>query len=219
MTWLSQSWADVVALALAHLLLAVPAIALSLVIAVPIGRCAHRYGRVGGVLLTAFSLLYSIPALPLLIMVPVVLGTPLRSSATMIAALTLYGVALLVGAAADAFGSVPPPVTQAATAMGYSPRGRFWQVELPLALPVYLAGARVMAVSTVSLVTIGSLVGIPSLGNLLTDGFQRGIVEEVVTGIVVTIALAVALDLLLVGLGWLLLPWRRIALAPPVVAA
>lgn len=207
MTWLSQSWGDIAALTLEHLALALPAILLSLVVAVPIGRLAYLHPRLGGSVLTASSLLYSVPALPMLILIPVVLGIPLRSSANMIAALTLYGVALLVGSAADAFGSVPADVRRAATALGYSRRGLFWKVELPLAVPVYLAGARVMAVSTVSLVTIGSLVGIPSLGNLLTDGFQRGIVEEVLAGIVATVVLAIAADVALLGAGRLLTPW------------
>ena len=208
MTWLAQSWSMVARLALEHLSLALPAVVLSVLLALPLGRLAHRFPAAGGAVRTASSLLYSIPALPMLIIIPAVFGTALRSAATMVLALTLYGVALLVGAAADAFGSVPAASRQAATALGYSPLGTFWLVELPLAIPVFLAGVRVMAVSTVSLVTIGSLVGIPSLGNLLTDGFQRGIPEEVAAGIVGTVVLALALDLALVLLGRVLTPWR-----------
>jgi osmoprotectant transport system permease protein len=74
---------------------------------------------------------------------------------------------------------------------------------------VLIAGLRVVSVSTVSLATIGSLTGISSLGTLFTDGFQRGIVAEVVTGLALTVVVAVVLDLVLAGLGRALTPWTR----------
>ena len=90
--------------------------------------------------------------------------------------------------AADAFGSVDDGVRQSATAVGYSSWQRFWQVELPLAGPVLLAGLRVVAVSTIALVTVGAIVGVQSLGYYFTDGYQRHIVFEVLTGLVLTMA-------------------------------
>lgn len=119
----------------------------------------------------------------------------------MIIALSTYGVALLVRTAEDAFASVDTQVHGAAIAIGNSPRSVFWRVDLPLAMPVIVPGIRVVAVSTIALVTIGALVGVPSLGTLLTDGFQRGIIAEVATGIVATVILALLLDgaLLLTG--------------------
>ncbi|GAA2124677.1 ABC transporter permease [Glycomyces algeriensis] len=207
MTWLTLNWPQVLELTRDHLLLSAPAILLSVLIAVPIGRLAQQRPRLGGPLLGAASLLYAIPALPLLIIIPVIFGIPLRSPATMIIALTVYGVALLVRTAADAFGSVDPRVREAAVAVGHSPRSVFWRVDLPLALPVLLAGIRVVAVSTVSLVTIGALIGVPSLGTLLTDGFQRGIPAEVATGVIATMALALLFDGLLIAIGRLLTPW------------
>ena len=83
-------------------------------------------------------------------------------------------------------------VRQSATSVGYSAAGRFWGVELPLAGPVLLSGLRVVVVSTVSLATVGAVIGVQSLGSLFTDGFQRGIQAEIITGIVATIALALA---------------------------
>ena len=207
MNWLSHNWPQVIELTRGHLLLSAPAILLSVLIAVPIGRLAQRRPRLGGALLGAASLLYAIPALPLLIIIPVVFGIPLRSPATMVIALTVYGLALLVRSAADAFASVDPRVREAAVAVGHSPRSVFWRVDLPLAVPVLLAGVRVVAVSTVSLVTIGALIGVPSLGTLLTDGFQRGIPAEVATGIVATMLLALLFDAALVTAGRILTPW------------
>lgn len=217
MNWLTLNWPQVLELTRDHLLLSAPAIALSVLLAVPIGRLAHRRPRLGGAVLGAASLLYAVPALPLLIIIPVVFGVPLRSPATMIIALTVYGLALLVRTAADAFGSVDPRVREAAVAVGHSPRSVFWRVDLPLAVPVLLAGVRVVAVATVSLVTIGALIGVPSLGTLLTDGFQRGIPAEVATGVIAAMALALLFDALLIAAGRALTPWtakRRERLLP-----
>jgi osmoprotectant transport system permease protein len=123
--------------------------------------------------------------------------------------LTVYGVALLVRSVADAFAAIDQSARQAAVAIGHSPRAVFWQVELPLAVPVILSGVRVVLVSTIGLVTIGALVGIPSLGSLFTDGFQRGIAEEVLTGMVLTVILAMLLDTAVVISGQMLTPWTR----------
>ena len=209
MTWLDLNRSYVVDMLVQHVRLAVPAVAISVLVAVVLGRVSWRWPKVGTAVLGTASLLYSVPALPLLIVIPVVLGIPLRSGLTLIVALAVYGTALLAGTAADAFRSVDPGVREAAEAMGFSRVGLFWKVDLPLAVPVLLSGVRVITVSTVSLVTIGALVGIPSLGNLLTDGFQRGIREEILTGVLGTMLLAVVLDVLLVALGALLTPWRR----------
>ena len=216
MNWLATNQDYVVDMLVQHVRLSVPAIVISVLIAVALGRIAWRWPRAGTVVLGAASLLYSIPALPMLIVVPVLLGIPLRSGLTLIVALAVYGTALLAGTAADAFRSVDARVRESAVAMGYSRHGLFWKVDLPLAVPVLLSGIRVITVSTVSLVTIGALVGIPSLGNLLTDGFQRDIRAEIVTGIVGTMALALVLDGLLVLLAKVLTPWR---IAQPVGAA
>lgn len=209
MRWLALNWPQVLELAWDHLLLALPSIVASVLIAVPLGRLAHRRPALGAPLLAVASLMYAIPALPLLIVIPAVLGIALRSPATMIVALTVYGVALLVRTAADAFAAVDVRTHDGAVAIGYSPRAVFWQVDLPLAVPVLLSGVRVVAVSTISLVTIGALIGVPSLGTLLTDGFQRGIAAEVGVGVVATVALALLTDAGLLLLGRLLTPWLR----------
>ncbi|MFN8049305.1 MAG: ABC transporter permease subunit [Ancrocorticia sp.] len=210
MSWFTANLPWVSSLLWDHLVLALPPMILSILIALPIGRLAYRYPRFGGLLLETSTLLYAVPSLPLLILIPAVVGTPLRSSATMIIALTIYGVALLVRFAADAFSSVEPGVRESAVAIGYSPRSLLWKVDLPLAIPVLLAGIRVVAVSTISLVTVGALIGISSLGTLLTDGFQRGITAEVATGLITTMLLALILDTLLLILGRLLTPWTAL---------
>jgi len=209
MNWVIENLPLIGQRALEHLALSVPPIILSFIISVPIGWLANRYRWSRGVLLTVLGLLYAIPSLPLFVILPVVLGTGIRDSVNVIVALTLYGIALMVRTTADALGSVSSDVTQSATAMGFSPWTRFWRVDLPLAGPVLLAGIRVVAVSTVSLVTVGAVLGIKSLGLLFTDGLQRNIVAEVAAGMVATIALALLIDFGLVLLGRLLMPWTR----------
>jgi osmoprotectant transport system permease protein len=205
--WLWSNLDLVGELALVHLALSVPAIILSFVVSVPLGWLAHRYRWSRGVLLVLVGLLYAIPSLALFIALPAVTGLSLRSPVNLVIALTLYGVAVLVRTATDAFDAVERDIRQSATAMGYSAAGRFWGVELPLAGPVLLSGLRVVIVSTVSLATVGAVIGVQSLGSLFTDGFQRGIQVEIVTGIVATILLALLLDWLTVLLGRALMPW------------
>ncbi|AWB95344.1 ABC transporter permease [Agromyces badenianii] len=209
MTWLWSNLDLVGELTLTHLALSVPAIILSFVVSVPIGWLAHRYRWSRGVLLALCGLLYAIPSLALLIALPIVTGQRATSPINLVVALTLYGIAVIVRTAADAFDAVEPDVRQSATSLGYSSAGRFWGVELPLAGPVLLSGLRVVIVSTVSLATIGAVVGVQSLGSLFTDGLQRDIYAEIVTGIVATMLLAIGLDWAAVALGRLLMPWSR----------
>jgi osmoprotectant transport system permease protein len=205
--WLWSNLDLVGELALVHLALSVPAIILSFVLSVPLGWLAHRYRWSRGVLLALVGLLYAIPSLALFIALPAVTGLSLRSPVNLVIALTLYGVAVLVRTATDAFDAVERDIRQSATAIGYSAAGRFWGIELPLAGPVLLSGLRVVIVSTVSLATVGAVIGVQSLGSLFTDGFQRGIQVEIITGIVATILLALLLDGLAVLLGRVLMPW------------
>ncbi|TXN32833.1 ABC transporter permease [Lacisediminihabitans profunda] len=209
MNWIVNNLPQVWQLTLQHLATSLPPIALSFVISVPIGWAANRFRWSRGFLLTVFALLYAVPSLPLFFVLPALIGTGLRDSVNVVIALTLYGVALMARSTADGLESVDPDIQLSATAMGFSGWTRFWRVELPLAGPVLLAGIRVVAVSTISLTTVGAVLGIPSLGILFTDGFQRGIVAEILTGIVVVIAIALLVDALLVQIGRLLMPWGR----------
>jgi osmoprotectant transport system permease protein len=216
MNWIANNLGQVGQLTLAHLAIALPPIVLSFVISVPIGWLANRlrWSRgilrwSSGVLLTLCVLLYAIPSFPLFVALPSLIGTGLRDPVNVVVGLTLYGIALMVRTSADGLAAVDPDVRQSATAVGFSGWSRFWRVELPLSAPVLLAGLRVVAVSTVSLTTVGAVLGISSLGTLFTDGFQRNIPAEIATGIVVTMAIALIIDAILVLVGRLLLPWVR----------
>ena len=209
MNWLSGSWALIGELTITHLTIAVPAIIASVLIAVPIGAWAQRSKGVGGAVLSFLTVLYAVPSLPLLIVIPVLSGVALRSRVNMVVVLTIYGIAVLIRQCAEAFAAVPVDVLESADALGMSRLRRFCTVELPLAVPVIVSGTRVVITSTVSLVTIGAFIGVRSLGTLFTDGFQRGLTVEVLAGLVMTIALALLLDALAVGVGALMTPWRQ----------
>jgi osmoprotectant transport system permease protein len=208
--WVSGNLALIRDLLLEHLGFALPPIVLGLALAVPLGWLANRT-RLGRTLtINVSGLLYTVPSLALFVLLPPLLGTRILDAANVIVALTVYTLALLVRTMADALSAVPQVIVNAATAMGYAPLRRFIAVELPLSIPVVVAGLRVAAVSNISLVTVGALLGFGGLGKMFTDGFQRGIPQEIVTGIVLVLALALIVDGLLLLLGRVLTPWDRV---------
>lgn len=192
-----------------HVGLSVPPIVLGFLISIPLGYAASRSRAARSVFLTVGNIAYTIPSLALLVLVPVALGLPILNPVNVVVALTVYGVALMVRVAADAFASVPRDVAGSATAVGFSPIQRFFSVELPLAGPVLLAGTRVVSVSTVSLVSVGALIGVDNLGSFFTDAFQRFFLTEAIVGIAAILIVAAVFDVVLTTIGRLLMPWTR----------
>lgn len=214
MNWVLDNFDLIGELTVEHVRLSITPIILGLVISIPLGWFAYRFSLTKGLVLTFAGLLYTVPSLALFMLLPPILGISALSELNVTIALTLYAIAIMARSVADALDSVDEHVRQSATAVGYSGWRRFWSVELPLAGPVILAGLRVTAVSTVSLVTVGILVGVQSLGYLFTNGFQRRIIEEVAAGVVMTVVVALVFDIALVLLGRLIMPWTRGARAP-----
>ncbi|WP_237199149.1 ABC transporter permease [Rothia nasimurium] len=177
------------------------------------GRSTEAYTTAGrvrkGAVVNGAALLYTVPSLALFVLMPLVLGTSITSPFNVYVALTIYVVAMMVRSAVDAFESVSPITLEAATAVGYTPLRRFWQVELPLSLPVMIAGLRVALVSNISMVSVGAVIGIQSLGTLFTDGLRRDLPAEIITGILLTLVLALVLDRLLALVGAALTRWRN----------
>ncbi|MFP3465236.1 ABC transporter permease [Leifsonia sp. SIMBA_070] len=209
MSFLWSNLGQVWNLTVSHVWLAALPIVIGFVVSLPIGWVANRYRLTRGTLLTISGILYAIPSLPFFFAMPALLGTQILSPINVVVALSIYALALMVRTTADALASVPGDVLQSATAVGFAPWRRFWTVELPLAGPVLLAGLRVVSVSTVSLVSVGALLGVPNLGFLFTDSLNRYYPEEAVVGIVLIMILALVFDLVLVGIGRLSMPWTR----------
>lgn len=211
MEWFLANSGMVFGLARQHVFLAVVPMLLGLVIAVPLAQLARQNQTLRSVVLTASSLLYTIPSLALFIILPTIIQTRILDPLNVVIALTVYAAALLVRAALDAFDSVPEDLRQAAAAMGFKPFARFVQIDLPLSLPVLFAGLRVVSVSNISLVSVAALLGIGNLGMLFTSGLQRDFVTEVVVGIVAILLLALIMDAILVLTERALTPWTRLS--------
>lgn len=209
MAWLNAHWGYLLNLSGYHLFLAMIPVLVGFVISIPLGWAAMRSGVVRGAIFYIFGFLYSLPSLVLLVVLPAILQTQILDPVNLLVALTVYTVALLVRSVVDALGSVPAEVRMAATAMGFRPVRLFFAVDLPMSVPVLVAGLRVASVSSISLVSVGSLLGIGGLGDLFTDGFHRDFVGEIVVGIVASLVLALAMDVLLVLIGRFATPWTR----------
>lgn len=192
-----------------HAVLSVTPLLLGLLLSIPLGWLARRFPALYPSMIGVTGLFYTIPSLALFVALPAVLGTRILDPLNVVVALTVYTIALLVRTVADGLAAVPDDVLQAATAMGYRRVRRFLVVELPVAVPVIAAGMRVAAVTNVSMVSVAALIGVPQLGQLFTDGFQRDYMPPLLTGIVLCVLLALLLDGTITLLGRLLTPWRR----------
>jgi osmoprotectant transport system permease protein len=210
MVWLWENRDLVLGLTLVHARLSIIPIVVAFTASVPLGWVANRHPVLRFIILFVAGVLFTVPSIALFIVLPPILGTRILDEANIVVALSIYGVALMARGGADAFASVPRDVTYSSTAIGFSGANRFFAVELPLAGPVLLANLRVVAVSTVSLVSVGSLIGVDSLGTLFLNGYQRTFPTEIVIGIVFVVLLAVAFDRALVAIGRLLMPWTKI---------
>jgi osmoprotectant transport system permease protein len=212
--WLGRQSDNIVVLLGWHVFLSVTPLILGLLIALPLGWWARRQRSVYPFLVGVAGLLYTVPSLALFVLLPLVLGSKILDPINIIAALTIYTVALLVRVVADALDSVPEDTVQAAKAMGYRAYQSFLKVELPVSVPVISAGLRVAAVSNVSLVSVAALLGIPQLGSLFTQGFQLRFFTPIIAGIILCVILAMVLDGLIILLNRWLTPWT-----PKVVAS
>ncbi len=179
---------------------------IGLVIALPLGVVCARFRWFYAPVLSLTTLIYAIPSLALFVVLIDYTGL---SNETVIIPLALFSLCVLVPNVVDGLRAVPQPVRQAATAMGFGPMRRLVRVELPLAVPVIIAGLRIAVVSSISLASVGQLIGVSSLGYFIVDGFQRDFSEEIYVGIVLIIVLALVCDLLLVGTRRLATPWSR----------
>lgn len=219
MNWVGDNVGLILDLTLVHLRQSIIPIVLGFVLSLPLGWVAWRFRLVRGPIIVLTGLLYTIPSLALLILLPATLGYSATEEPNLVVALTIYAIAILVRAVSDGLDSVDDDVRQAATATGFASFRRFWAVEFPLAGPVILAGLRVTAVSTISLATVGTLIGVTNLGYLFTNGLERRIIAEVFAGVIAVVVIALVIDLILLLLGRALMPWTRVAKKAPAARA
>ena len=203
-SWISANGAQIWQLTKQNMILGIIPPLIGLAISLPLGIIAARWRWFYPPTLTVVNVIYAIPALALFIALIPALGL---TDTNVIVALTLFSLCVIVPNVVAGLRGVPPSVRQAATAMGYGALRRLITVELPVAVPVIMGGLRVAMVSSISLASVGQLIGVSSLGYLFIDGEQRDFPTEIYVGLVLIIALALAADLILVGIRRVLTPW------------
>jgi osmoprotectant transport system permease protein len=204
-SWIPGNAALIRQLTLENAYLGVVPAVIGLIISVPLGIACVRWGWLYPPVLSATSVVYALPSLALFIVLIPYTGL---TDTTVIIPLTLFSLCVLLPNVVDGLRSVPGPVRQAATAMGFGTLRRLVQVELPIAVPIVIAGLRIAMVSSISLASVGQLIGVSSLGYLFIDGYQRDFPTEIIVGLVLIIALALVCDVLLVIARRLLTPWQ-----------
>lgn len=209
MNYLIENFPKVLDYTQTHLYLALVPLLIGLLISIPVGAAIRNISWLRRVTLTVASIAFTIPSLALFVMIPTIVGLKILDPLNVVIALTVYATALLVRAVPEALDSVPAAVIDSSTAMGFTSLRRAVTVELPLAIPVLVASIRVVAVTNISLVSVGSLIGIGGLGKLFTEGYQRDYPDEILAGIIAIVVLALAFDALLYIAGRLLTPWTR----------
>lgn len=204
--YLSDRRSEIVDATVQHLQITVYAVALGVAIAFPLALLARRLPRLEATILGASTALYTIPSLALLPLLVPFTGLEMR---TVVVGLALYALTILVRSMLEGLRAVPDDVRESAVGLGYGASRMLLRVELPLALPVIMAGLRVATVSTVALTTVGTLVAYGGLGNLISDGVTSNFRAELMTAAILCVVLAVVLDLMIVLAQWLLTPWTR----------
>lgn len=192
-----------------HLRLSLVPVLLGLLIAVPLGALVHRTGTLRRLTTVTASIIFTIPSLALFVVLPLIIPTRILDEANVIVALTLYTTALLVRAVPEALDAVPADVLDAATAVGYRPLTRMLKVQLPLSIPVLVASLRVVVVTNISMVSVGSVIGIGGLGTWFTEGYQADKSDQIIAGIIAIFVLALVIDMLILVGGRLITPWTR----------
>jgi osmoprotectant transport system permease protein len=204
--WVRDHGDDILAATRQHVELSLLAVAIGLLLSVPLGLAARRWRGLEAPILGLTGALFTIPSLALFALLVPFTGL---SRTTAEIGLVGYTLLILVRNIVAGLDGVPPEVRDAAHGMGYRPLGQLLRVELPLALPVIVAGIRIATVTTIGLVTVTGLIGQGGLGAFIIEGINRDFRTPLVVGSVCSVALAVLADLGLAGATRLLSPWAR----------
>lgn len=193
---------------LQHLQLVVIAVVAGFMISIVLAVWAYRRRTSYAWIIVICGLLYTIPSLAAFALLRPVTGLTLL---TAVIPLTTYTLLILVRSNVAGFDSVPADVLEAAEGMGYTRREQLLRVELPLALPLIMAGIRLATVTTIGLATVASILGetFGGFGFFITEGLNRFFLTEIYAGAVLSIGLAFAADFLLVRLERRMTPWAR----------
>jgi osmoprotectant transport system permease protein len=208
--WIKENfWEDIVPAIQGHIFLSFVSIAIALAIALPVGILSARFRKAYPPVTAVTGILYSIPSLAFLAILISIPGVAIGPSPVIIA-LVAYSLLILIRNTVAGLDSVPPETIDAARGMGLTNRQILFRVELPLALPIIVAGIRIATVTIIGIATIGAYINGGGLGTLIFDGIGRQFPTMIIAGAVLATALAIIADLLLLALERYLRPWARV---------
>jgi osmoprotectant transport system permease protein len=206
--WIGDHLDEVVSRGAEHVALTVLSVGLGLLISFPVAVVAHRHRRILPPATWVAGLLYTIPSLALISLLVTITGF---SYVTVVIPLTSYTFLILIRNIVAGLDGVPDDAKEAARGMGFTPRQLLWRVEVPLAMPVIIAGIRIATVSTIALVTIAALIGRGGFGQFILEGLDEFFWTPLILGSVLSVALGVLADAGLLGVQRLVTPWARTA--------
>ncbi len=211
-SWVGDHVGEIRAALVQHLELTFIAVGVGFALSAVLATFAIRFRIVYQPINALTGIMYAVPSLALFILLTPITGLTILTAEI---ALVSYTLQILFRSIVAGIDGVPDPVRESATAMGFTRPQQLWRVELPLALPVIVSGLRIATVTTVGLVPISGILGSDQggLGTFIYDGLNRFFNTPLLVGGVLTVVLAVVLDLLLVRIERLLTPWVRRARA------
>jgi osmoprotectant transport system permease protein len=207
MSYLLNQPTLVLDLLLEHLKMAGIGLFLSTLVAVPVGILINRYHWLSTPIMGTLGIFYTIPSLALIILLVPVFGL---NETSVIVALTVYAQVILVRNVVAGLNGIDPAIIEAALGMGMSRWLCWWRIELPLALPVMLAGIRIAAIVTIGIAAIGAKFGAGGLGRLLFEGIAQNRNDKIWAGALVLAALAMVTNFVLQTLEWVFNPKTKI---------
>ena len=208
--WVLDHLAEVWERTAEHVELTVLAVVIGLLISFPLAVFAFRHRRVYGPITWVTGLLYTIPSLALFVLLLPFFGL---TTTTAEIGLVGYTLLILIRNIVAGLDGVPADTKEAALGMGYTRRQLLWKVELPLALPVIIAGIRIATVTTIGLVTVTALIGKGGYGQFILQGLEQFFSTPLILGAVLSVVLSLLADGLLLLAQRLLAPWTRAARA------
>ncbi len=205
-SWIAGHLGDMWLATTEHVTLTVIAVTFGFVIAMVLSVVALRWRASYGPITWFTGILYTIPSLAMFTFFIPFFGL---SIVTAEIALVSYTLLILVRNIVAGIQGVPDPVIESARGMGMTDRELFLGVQLPLAVPVVIAGIRIATVSTIGLVTVTALIGQGGYGVFIQRGIRRQFLTEILVGTLLSVALALVADRLLARLEHRITPWER----------
>ena len=202
--WIGRNMGEIVDRTWEHLTLTAISVGLGLIVSLGLSVVALRWRWSYSPITWVTGLLYTIPSLALFALLVPIVGL---NATNAVIALTSYTLLIIIRNLVAGIDGVPQPVLEAADGMGYTRRSRFWRMEVPLAMPVIIAGLRIATVTTVGLVTVTAVLGLGGYGYFILRGLNTFFWTQILVGVTLSVVLATILDIGFVWLQRVLSPW------------